>query len=105
MFVEILPWAGFLALVAALLAIDLGVVHRDAHEVERREALVWSAVWIGLALIFNAGIFWFMGSQAGVEWFTGYLIEKSLAVDNVFVFLLIFSAFAVPAKYQHGVWC
>ena len=103
MLVELLPWALFLALVAGLLALDLGVFHRDAHEVRRREALTWSAVWIGLAVAFNAGVFWFMGSQAGVEWFTGYLIEKSLAVDNVFVFLLIFSAFAVPARYQHRV--
>ncbi len=103
MLVELLPWALFLVLVAGLLALDLGVFHRDAHEVSRREALTWSAVWIGLAVVFNAGVFWFMGSQAGVEWFTGYLVEKSLAVDNVFVFLLIFSAFAVPAKYQHRV--
>jgi tellurite resistance protein TerC len=103
MLVEILPWAGFLALVAALLALDLGVVHRDAQEVGRREALAWSGVWVGLALLFNAGVFWFMGSRAGVEWLTGYLIEKSLAVDNVFVFLLIFSAFAVPARYQYRV--
>jgi tellurite resistance protein TerC len=86
-----------------LLAVDLGVFHRDAHEVSRREALAWSGVWIGLALAFNAGVFWFMGRDAGIEWFTGYLVEKSLAVDNVFVFLLIFSAFAVPAKYQHRV--
>ncbi len=103
MLVELLPWAFFLALVAGLLALDLGVFHREAHEVQRREAVIWSVVWIGLAVIFNAGVFWFMGSQAGVEWFTGYLVEKSLAVDNVFVFLLIFSAFAVPAKYQHRV--
>lgn len=103
MLIELLPWVGFLILVAALLAVDLGIFHRDAHEVSRREALTWSAVWIGLAFMFNAGVFWFMGNQAGVEWFTGYLIEKSLAIDNVFVFLLIFSAFAVPAKYQHRV--
>jgi len=103
MFFELLPWIGFLALVGAMLALDLGVFHRDAHEVTRKEALTWSAVWISLALAFNAGVFWFMGRQAGIEWFTGYLVEKSLAVDNVFVFLLIFSAFAVPAKYQHRV--
>jgi tellurite resistance protein TerC len=103
MFFDLLPWAGFLALILALLALDLGVFHRDAHEVTRKEALTWSGVWIGLALLFNAGVFWFMGSQAGIEWLTGYLVEKSLAVDNVFVFLLIFSAFAVPAKYQHRV--
>ena len=103
MLIDLLPWVGFLVLVAALLAVDLGVFHREAHAVSRREALLWSAVWIGLALIFNAGVFLVMGSQAGIEWFTGYLVEKSLAVDNVFVFLLIFSAFAVPAKYQHRV--
>ena len=103
MFFDLLPWAGFLAFVLALLAIDLGVFHREAHEVSRKEALTWSAVWIGLALLFNAGVFWFMGTQAGIEWLTGYLVEKSLAVDNVFVFLLIFSAFAVPARYQHRV--
>ena len=103
MLLELLPWIGFLLLVAALLAIDLGIFHREAHVASRREALTWSAVWIGLALIFNAGVFWFMGRQAGVEWFTGYLVEKSLAVDNVFIFLLIFSSFAVPPMYQHRV--
>jgi tellurite resistance protein TerC len=103
MLVELLPWVLFLTFVLGLLALDLGVFHREAHEVGRREALTWSAVWIGLALLFNAGVFWFMGSQAGIEWFTGYVVEKSLAIDNVFVFLLIFSAFAVPAKYQHRV--
>jgi tellurite resistance protein TerC len=103
MLTDLLPWAGFLAFVAALLAVDLGIFHREAHEVSRREALAWSVVWIGLALLFNIGVAWFMGRDAGVEWFTGYLIEKSLAVDNVFVFLLIFSAFNVPAAYQHRV--
>jgi tellurite resistance protein TerC len=103
MLVDLLPWAAFLTLVLLLLALDLGVFHREAQEVTRKEALTWSGVWIGLALVFNAGVFWFMGSQAGIEWLTGYLVEKSLAVDNVFVFLLIFSAFAVPARYQHRV--
>src|SRR3712207_7968330 len=90
MLLDALPWVLFLAFVAVLLALDLGVFHREAHEVGRREALIWSGVWIGLALVFNAGVFWFMGNRAGIEWFTGYLVEKSLAVDNVFVFLLIF---------------
>jgi tellurite resistance protein TerC len=103
MSVDLLPWAGFLALVLGMLALDLGVFHREAHEVTRREALLWSGVWIGLALVFNVGVYLRMGEQAGIEWFTGYLVEKSLAVDNVFVFLLIFSAFAVPAIYQHRV--
>ena len=103
MLVDLLPWIGFLAFVGAMLALDLGVFHREAHEVSRREALTWSTVWIGLALVFNAGVFYFQGRTAGIEWFTGYVVEKSLAVDNVFVFLLIFGAFAVPAKYQHRV--
>jgi tellurite resistance protein TerC len=103
MLADWLPWAIFLGFVLIMLALDLGVFHRDAHEVSRKEALIWSGVWIGLAILFNIGIYLFQGTDAGVEWTTGYLIEKSLSVDNVFVFLLIFSAFAVPAKYQHRV--
>ncbi|MFM9106733.1 MAG: TerC family protein [Chloroflexota bacterium] len=99
----LLPWAGFLALVLGMLALDLGVFHREAHEVSKKESLIWTGVWIGLALLFNVGVFWRMGNEAGVQWFTGYLVEKSLAIDNVFVFLMIFSAFAVPARYQHRV--
>ena len=92
-----------MAFVLGMLALDLGVFHRNAHEIHRREALVWSVVWIGLAVAFNIGIYYFQGSDKGLEWTTGYLIEKSLSVDNVFVFLLIFSTFAVPAQYQHRV--
>ncbi len=103
LFAESLPWILFLAFVLGMLALDLGVFHRKAHEIHRREALTWSAVWIGLAVTFNAGIYYFQGSEKGLEWTTGYLIEKSLSVDNVFVFLLIFSAFAVPSQYQHRV--
>lgn len=103
MFIELLPWILFLLFVGLMLALDLGVFHRDAHAVSRREALAWSAVWIGLAIVFNIGVYVFRGPEAGLEWTTGYLIEKSLSVDNVFVFLLIFSAFAVPAAYQHRV--
>jgi len=103
MLATVLPWFLFLAFVVGMLALDLGVFHRHAHEVKRREALIWSAVWIGLALLFNLGIYVFRGSQDGLEWTTGYLIEKSLSVDNVFVFLLIFSTFAVPPQYQHRV--
>jgi tellurite resistance protein TerC len=103
MFGEMLPWAAFLVFVAGMLALDLGVFHRDAHEVRRKEALIWSAVWIGLAVVFNLGVYFFEGADAGVEWTTGYLIEKSLSIDNVFVFLLIFSAFGVPAALQHRV--
>jgi tellurite resistance protein TerC len=100
---ELLPWGIFLAFVAGMLALDLGVFHREAHAVQRKEALVWSAVWIGLAIVFNIGVYYFRGTEAGIQWTTGYLIEKSLSVDNVFVFLLIFSTFAVPPQYQHRV--
>ena len=100
---QVAPWLAFLGFVAGMLALDLGVFHRDAHEVTRREALGWSAVWIGLAILFNIGVYALQGTQAGIEWTTGYLIEKSLSIDNVFVILLIFAAFAVPAQYQHRV--
>jgi tellurite resistance protein TerC len=96
-------WAGFIAFVIAMLALDLGVFHRKAHEVKFKEALGWSAVWVSLALVFNAGIWWKFGSEAGVQFLTGYLIEKSLSVDNIFVFVIIFSALRIPALYQHRV--
>ncbi|MFP5284766.1 MAG: TerC family protein [Thermoanaerobaculia bacterium] len=96
-------WVGFNAFILAMLALDLGVFHRKSHEISVREATIWSAVWIALALIFNAGIFWFRGTEAGIQFFTGYLIEKSLSVDNIFVIALIFSYFAVPKLYQHRV--
>jgi tellurite resistance protein TerC len=99
----VLPWVLFLAFVIGLLALDLGVFHRHAHAVSRREAAVWSLVWVALALAFNTGVYVVQGAQAGFEWTTGYLIEKSLSVDNIFVFLLIFSTFAVPRQYQHRV--
>ena len=89
--------------VLAMLAIDLGVFHRSAHVVGLREAAIWSAVWISLSLLFNAGIFLLMGSQKGMEFLTAYTIEKSLSVDNIFVFVMIFSYLAVPAQYQHRV--
>jgi tellurite resistance protein TerC len=96
-------WLGFVAFVLALLAIDLGVFHRKAHVVGFREALVWSCVWIGLALIFNLGVWWRFGPERGLEFLTGYLIEKSLSVDNIFVFLVIFSSLGIPAIHQHRV--
>lgn len=96
-------WAGFNAFVLAMLAIDLGVFHRDAHEVSVREASAWSAVWVALAVGFGAGVYHFMGPKAGMEFFAGYVIEKALSVDNIFVFVLIFSFFQVPPKYQHRV--
>jgi tellurite resistance protein TerC len=96
-------WVGFNAFVLAMLALDLGVFHRRAHEVSMREAAAWSAVWVALALGFGGGVYHFMGEQAGMEFLAGYLIEKALSVDNIFVFVLIFSYFRVPPKYQHRV--
>jgi tellurite resistance protein TerC len=96
-------WAGFLAFVLAMLALDLGVFHRKAHAVAFREAAIWSGVWVLLALTFGAGIHWRFGPQAGLEFVTGYLIEKSLSIDNIFVFVVIFSSLAIPAVHQHRV--
>jgi tellurite resistance protein TerC len=96
-------WAGFIAFVIALLALDLGVFHRKAHAVTVKEAAIWSVVWVGLALSFNALVLHWFGPQRGLEFLTGYLIEKALAVDNIFVFYAIFAYFAVPAAYQHRV--
>jgi len=96
-------WVGFNLFILAMLALDLGVFHRQSHIVSLRESLTWTGVWVMLALAFNAGIWHYAGSQKALEFFTGYLIEKSLSVDNVFVFALLFSYFAVPPKYQHKV--
>jgi tellurite resistance protein TerC len=98
-----LLWSGFIAFVLALLALDLGVFHRKAHEVTLKEAGIWSAVWVSLALSFNALVLHWFGPERGLEFLTGYLIEKALAVDNIFVFYAIFAYFAVPAVYQHRV--
>lgn len=106
-------WVGFNLFVLAMLALDLGVFHRHAHVVSVKEAATWSVVWIGLAMLFNVGLylFWdrlaptstYSNQEAALAFFTGYLIEKSLSVDNIFVFVLIFTYFAVPAAYQHRV--
>jgi tellurite resistance protein TerC len=98
-----LLWIGFNLFVLAMLALDLGVFHRKAHIVSFKEAATWSAVWVGLALLFNLVVYFWRGPEVALQFFTGYLIEKSLSVDNIFVFVLIFSAFAVPASYQHRV--
>lgn len=86
-----------------MLGLDLGLFNRKAHTITYREATIWSVVWVSLASIFAAIVFWFQGSQRGLEFVTGYLIELSLSVDNLFVFLLIFSYFKVPSRYQHRV--
>ncbi len=96
-------WAGFVAFVVAMLALDLGVFHRKDHVVGTREALAWSGVWMALALVFGAGVFWRFGSDRGWEFLAGYLIEKSLSVDNLFVFVILFGALGIPALYQHRV--
>jgi tellurite resistance protein TerC len=96
-------WFGFLAFVIAMLAVDLGIFHRKSHVVGLREAAGWSAVWIALALVFNAVLWWQFGAQRGMEFLTGYLVEKSLSVDNIFVFVLVFSSLGIPAVYQHRV--
>ncbi|HUF66087.1 MAG TPA: TerC family protein [Gemmatimonadaceae bacterium] len=96
-------WAGFNAVVLTLLAVDLGVFHRRAHRVRVREAAVWSAVWVTLSLSFGAGVYFVLGKDKGIEFLTGYLIEYALSVDNIFVFVLIFSYFRIPAEYQHRV--
>src|SRR5262245_18822574 len=86
-----------------MLAVDLGVFHRKSHVVGPKEALGWSAVWVGLALLFNVGVYFWFGSERALEFLTGYLIEKSLSIDNIFVFALIFAALGIPARYQHKV--
>ena len=99
----ILLWVVFNIFILGMLALDLGVFHRKAHAVSLKEAAIWSAVWISLALVFNLGIYLFKGPEAALEYFAAYLLEKSLSVDNIFVFLMIFTYFAVPAAYQHRV--
>lgn len=104
-------YAGFTALVLGMLALDLGVFHRQAHVVTFRESLAWSVVWLSVAALFNYGFYAYAAAQfgadegrrLGLEFLTGYLVEKSLAVDNVFVFVLVFAYFGVPAQYQHRV--
>jgi tellurite resistance protein TerC len=104
-------YASFMAFVLLLLALDLGVFHRHAHVVSFRESLLWSAVWVILALVFNYALFLYAvnafgaeeGRRLGLEFLTGYLVEKSLAVDNIFVFVLVFAYFGIPSQYQHRV--
>ena len=101
--VGIWAWVGFVALIMLLLALDLFVFHREAHEVSFREATKFSIFWISLGLAFGVVVYFWLGAQAGGEYLAGYLIEKSLSVDNIFVFALIFTYFGVPSKYQHRV--
>jgi len=100
---EVLSLLLFNIFVVAMLVLDLGVFQRRAHEIGIKEALGWSAFWIALSLLFNIGLYFWQGKEAALLFFTGYLIEKSLSVDNLFVFLLLFMYFKVPGKYQHKV--
>ena len=101
--VSITFWIGFNVFVLLMLALDLGVFNRKAHVVSVKEALIWSGVWICLALIFNCLIYYWFGEPKAIEFLTGYVIEKSLSIDNIFVFVLVFGYFKVPSIYQHKV--
>jgi len=96
-------WLTFIGIVIALLAFDLGVLHKDDHEIGVRESLLLSAGYISVALVFGAWVWWYMGAQSGMDYYTGFMIEKSLSMDNVFVIALIFTFFAIPRQYQHRV--
>jgi len=100
---HLLGWSIFGGLVLVMLVLDLAVAHRRPHAVTLREAAVWSAVWVSLALLFGAGVFHFMGPEAGLQYFTGWLIEKALSVDNIFILVVLFGYFGVPARYRHRV--
>jgi len=103
MFEHFWHYALFIVFVLVMLTIDLGVFHRRAHAVSHKEAAIWSVVWIALSLLFCAGVWHWEGREAGLHFLTGYLIEKSLSLDNLFVFLMIFMYFGVPDRYQHRV--
>lgn len=96
-------WVGFLAFIAAMLAIDLGLFRRKSHSIHMREALAWCVVWVTLAMSFNVLVYYWHGKQAALEFLAGYLVELSLSVDNVFVFIVVFSYFRVPAAFHHRV--
>src|SRR6185436_15431179 len=96
-------WVGFVGFVLAMLALDLGVFHKQAHEVRAKEAAIWTTVWVALALVFAGGLFFFYGHEVGLTFLTGYVIEESLSVDNIFVIVLIFDYFRVPRICQHRV--
>lgn len=96
-------WLTFVGIVVALLAFDLGVLHKDDHEIGVRESLLLSGGYISVALLFGAWVWWYLGAQSGMDYYTGFMIEKSLSMDNVFVIALIFTFFSIPRQYQHRV--
>jgi len=97
------PWIGFFSFVLAMLVIDLGVFHKKSHTISIREAAIWSLIWVAISLLFGAGVYYYMGPKPGMEFLTGYVIEKALSVDNLFVFVVIFKYFKVDGRYQHRV--
>lgn len=100
---DLIWWSGFVALIALFIALDLGVFHRRAHHVTMKKALFWTLFWIAVSLGFNLVIYFTRGPEAGLEFFTGYALEKMISLDNLFIFILVFSLFNVPREYQHRV--
>ena len=100
---SLLGWTGFFVFVCIMLVVDLGIFHRNTHAVTIKEALMWSIVWISLALGFNVLVYYNLGSEKALQFFTGYIIEKALSVDNLFVFIVVFGYFQVQLKYQHKI--
>lgn len=100
---NIMLWSVFTLVIVTMLLLDLGIFHKKAHSVNFKESLIWTIVWITLAMLFGVGIYFFYGHQKALEYVTGYLLEKSLSVDNIFVFVMIFTYFKVPKIYQHKV--
>lgn len=100
---NILAWGGFGLLVGIMLALDLGVFHRRDHEVKMKEALIWSGIWIFVALLFNGAVYFLKGREMALQFLAGYVLEKSLSVDNLFVFLLVFEYFSLPSRFHHKV--
>lgn len=96
-------WGGFLLLIGSLLALDLGVFNRKPHAIRFKEALLWTVVWISFAMLFNVGIFYWRGPDVAMQFLAGYLIEQSLSVDNLFIFLIIFAYFKIPHEQQHKI--
>jgi tellurite resistance protein TerC len=96
-------WILFLFFILLMLALDLGIFNRKNHAVKLKEALIWTAVWVTLALIFNGAVYYWWGEEKALEFLTGYLIEKALSVDNIFVFIMIFTYFSIPPEYQHKI--
>ncbi|MBX9850598.1 MAG: TerC family protein [Cytophagaceae bacterium] len=103
MTIENILWIVFVGVVLVMMALDLGVFHKKVHVVKVKEALIWSGIWIILSLLFNLVIYLYLGKEAGLQFLTGYIVEKSLSVDNIFVFFLLFSYFNLTAQYQHKV--